>query len=308
VSSKRDVVVFCEVGSALPRIRSQFPSVTPVDISEGVPPDVRGDVLFGGFNPHSAEAMERGVHWVQLTGTGVDGVPPQLLAAEVVTCARGASALAISEYVIATIGAFARGFPGNWITEVPARWNFQEATTLAGCTVGLYGLGGIAQRVARIALAMEMSVVALRRTAAPSPIEGVEVVTSMTDLVARTDHLVLAAPGTAHTRHVVNAQSIAGMKQGVHLVNIARGSLVDQDALRVGLDDGTIARASLDVTDPEPLPAGHWLYEHPKVFLTPHASWVGPPFLSVATDIFCDNLGRYLAGEPLRYEVNNEGY
>jgi phosphoglycerate dehydrogenase-like enzyme len=91
------------------------------------------------------------------------------------------------------------------------------------------------------------------------------------------------------------------------VINIARGSLVDQDALRAGLDDGIIARASLDVVEPEPLPAGHWIYDHPKVFLTPHASWAGPPFMSGATDIFLENLRRYLAGDPLLHRVA-DGY
>jgi phosphoglycerate dehydrogenase-like enzyme len=83
---------------------------------------------------------------------------------------------------------------------------------------------------------------------------------------------------------------------------------VDQEALRVALDDGTVGRASLDVTDPEPLPAGHWMYDHPKVFLTPHASWVGSPAFVAATDMFCDNLDRYLAGQPLEGVVGPDGY
>jgi phosphoglycerate dehydrogenase-like enzyme len=98
------------------------------------------------------------------------------------------------------------------------------------------------------------------------------------------------------------------MKPGAHLVNIARGALVDQEALRGALDNGPIARASLDVTEPEPLPAGHWLYDHPKVFLTPHASWVGPPPLVASTELFCDNLERFLAGEPLQGVVGPDGY
>lgn len=300
--------MFCDVGPAVARVRSQFPSVTVVDISDGLPPGARGEVLFGAFHQHSVEAMDHGVRWVHLNGTGIDGVPPALLAADRVTCSRGASALAISEYVIATMGAFARGFPGNWLRQSPERWNFQEATTLAGHTLGLFGFGQIAQRVARIALAFDMSVVALRRTDAPTPVPGVEMVTTPAELFGRSDHLVLAAPATARTRHVLNAQSMTQLKPGVHLVNIARGALVDQDALLAALDDGTVARASLDVTDPEPLPAGHWLFSHPRVFLTPHSSWVGPPFLQGATDIFCDNLERYLAGQPLRFEVGSEGY
>jgi phosphoglycerate dehydrogenase-like enzyme len=101
---------------------------------------------------------------------------------------------------------------------------------------------------------------------------------------------------------------LAKVRKGVHLVNIARGSLVDQDALRIALDDGTVARASLDVTDPEPLPSGHWLYSHPKVFVTAHSSWVGPPVMEASTRMFCDNLERYLNGGELVGVVGDKGY
>lgn len=301
-------VVFCEPHPAVERIRAEFPSVTVIDISRDLPDGVTGDVLFGGFSAQARQAAGRGVRWVQLTGTGIDNVPPQMLAAEFVTSARGASALAISEYVLATMGAFARGLPDNWLRAAPERWNHQEATTLAGATLAVFGFGGIGQRIARLALAFEMQVRALRRSEAPSPVPGVAMASSVADLVAGADHVVLAAPATAATHHVVNAETIGLMKPGVHLVNIARGSLVDQDALREALDAGLVARASLDVATPEPLPAGHWMYAHPRVFLTPHSSWAGPPFMSGATDIFCDNLRRYLAGEPLLHLITAEGY
>jgi phosphoglycerate dehydrogenase-like enzyme len=142
----------------------------------------------------------------------------------------------------------------------------------------------------------------------PSHVEGVEIVHSLPDLMAASDHLVVAAPATDATHHAINAETLRLLRRGAHLVNIARGSLVDQDALRLALDDGTVARASLDVTDPEPLPAGHWLYTHPKVFLTPHASWVGPPVFEASTELFCDNLERFLAGEPLHGVVGPDGY
>jgi phosphoglycerate dehydrogenase-like enzyme len=252
--------------------------------------------------------MTAGVQWVQLIGTGIDGVPPEVRAAPVLTSARGVAAVAISEYVIATMGAFVRDFPGNWLREPPEHWFVQQAGLLAGSTLGLYGFGGIAQRVARIALALDMSVVAMRRRDLPSPVEGVVMTTSFRDLVSAADHLVLAAPATDETRLVLNAETLALARPGVHLVNIARGSLVDQDALRRALDDGTVGRASLDVTTPEPLPAGHWMFEHPKVFLTPHASWAGQTQFVAATEYFCDNLERYLAGEPLEGIVGPDGY
>jgi phosphoglycerate dehydrogenase-like enzyme len=269
---------------------------------------VRGEVLFGGFGRNSVKAMTRGVRWAQLIGTGLDGVPPEVRAAPFLTSARGVAAVAISEYVITAMGAFARDFPRNWLSEPPASWFTQPAGLLAGATLGLFGFGGIAQRVARIALAMDMSVVALRRQDLPSPIAGVTMASSFSDLISVADHLVLAAPATDDTRQVINADTLALVRKGVHLVNIARGSLVDQDALCLALDEGTVARASLDVVTPEPLPAGHWMYDHPKVFLTPHASWAGQVQFAAATEYFCDNLERFLAGEPLEGVVGPDGY
>jgi phosphoglycerate dehydrogenase-like enzyme len=300
--------VLCDHAGSLARIRDRFPTLEVIDITGGVPPGTRGDVLFGGWSPNSVAAVATGVRWVQLMGTGIDGIPPEVRAVPLLTTARGASAVAISEYVIATMGAFARNFPENWLRESPARWNIQPARLLAGDTVALFGFGGIAQRVARIALALEMSVVALRRTQAPSPIDGVSLVQSIEDLVSVADHLVLAAPATDITRHVINDETLALMKPGAHLVNIARGSLVDQEALRAALDNGTIGRASLDVTEPEPLPPGHWMYDHPKVFLTPHASWVGPPLFAASAELFCDNLQRFLAADWLEGVVGPDGY
>jgi phosphoglycerate dehydrogenase-like enzyme len=153
-----------------------------------------------------------------------------------------------------------------------------------------------------------MPVVALRRRDLPSPIAGVRMTTSVDELLSAADHLVLAAPATDETRQVINADTLALVRKGVHLVNIARGSLIDQDALRLALDDGTVARASLDTVTPEPLPAGHWMYDHPKVFLTPHASWAGQIQFAAATEYFCDNLERFLSGEPLHGVVGPEGY
>ena len=138
---------------------------------------------------------------------------------------------------------------------------------------------------------------------------GVEVVKSLAELLPDAQHVVLAAPATARTRHLIDAAAFALMTPGVHLVNIARGSLIDQDALRVALDDGTVAMATLDTVDPEPLPEGHWLYAHPRVRVAAHVSWYSPELQRAAVDIFVDNLGRFLRDEPLRGVVDPaEGY
>ena len=303
------VRVFNEIVQAADRLAAEFPEVEVVDITGGVPEGATAEVLFGGWGPNAVEAAGRGVEWVQLSGTGFNNTPAEILAVSTVTCARGASAVPISEYVLGTMLAFGRGFPQHWLREVPKHWNFQRMATLAGQTLGIVGIGGIGARIARLALAFDMQVIAMRRTDAPSPVPGVEITTNFDELLAVADHLVLAAPGTERTEHLIDGAALAKVKPGVHLVNIARGSLVDQDALRSALDDGRVARASLDVCDPEPLPAGHWLYEHPKVFLTPHSSWSSQAFFDSAIDIFCTNLRHYLAGEPLEHLIDRaEGY
>src|SRR4029077_4002579 len=152
--------------------------------------------------------------------------------------ARGASAEPISEWVMAAVLAWAKRMPQTWLREPPRHWNFPTPAldSVAGSTIALVGLGGIGTAIARRALAFDMRVQALRRTDAPSPVEGVRVVRSMAELVGGADHVVLAAPATPKTRHLVDADVLQRVKPGVHLVNIARGALVDQDALRPALD------------------------------------------------------------------------
>ncbi|MFI5217170.1 MAG: NAD(P)-dependent oxidoreductase, partial [Candidatus Limnocylindria bacterium] len=94
------------------------------------------------------------------------------------------------------------------------------------------------------------------------------------------------------------------VKPGVHLVNVARGELIDQDALRRALDDGRVGLASLDVAHPEPLPAGHWLYHHPRVRFSPHVSWSMPGAFDLLIEPFLENLRRFRSGEPLLHRVD----
>jgi phosphoglycerate dehydrogenase-like enzyme len=259
------------------------------------------------------QLRDLGVSWVQLPGTGVDAFRPlDRFAGVTLTCARGTSATAISEFVLASMLLFEKRLTDVWLHGPPPRWNIPESTlgTLHGRTLGLVGLGGIGSAIATRALPFGMRVVAFRRHAEkPSPVPGVDVVASLDELLPVADHLVVAAPATSATAHLLDAAAFDKMKPGVHLVNIARGTLIDQDALRVALDDGRVARASLDVADPEPVPAGHWLYEHPNVRLTAHISWSMPGGFENISGYFLDNLGRWLRDEPLDGVVDiNEGY
>jgi phosphoglycerate dehydrogenase-like enzyme len=296
-------------------VQARHPDVDVVALRPGDPPaDLRADVFFGGYGDW-ADTLPwldaAGVRWVQLSGTGADSIPEAVFAGRTVTCARGASATPIAEFVLGAILAHAKRFTDIWLREPPKHWNFPtpRMDVVEGCTVGLVGLGGIGAAVARRALPFGMRVVALRRTDAPSPVDGVEIVRTLDELLPVADHLVLAAPATARTRHLLDVDAFARMKPGVHLVNIARGALVDQDALRAALDDGRVAVATLDTVDPEPLPAGHWMYDHPQVRLSAHVSWYTPDLLARALEQFADNLDRFVAGEPLHDVVDPvEGY
>ena len=271
-----------------------------------IPQDASGEVLLTiprGY-PNLAELLDRGVEWVHVTSTGIDGFPLELLGDRVMTCSRGAGAIAISEWCLAMMLAFEKDLPGVWLNGPPERWFTAELGALYGKTLGLIGLGGIGTAVARRALAFDMSVLAIRRTATPSPMDGVEIASSLTELLGRSDHIVVAAPATAATRHLLDADALAAAKPGAHVVNIARGDLIDQDALRTALDSGHIARASLDTVEPEPLPEGHWLYRHPQVRLSAHVSWCMPDSWDLLITPFAENLQRRLSGLPLYGIVN----
>jgi phosphoglycerate dehydrogenase-like enzyme len=290
-------------------IAATLPDVEVIDAgTDPPPPDLRADVLFGGWGPHTLALAQR-VDWVHLAGTGIDSFPRELFDGPTVTNARGASAIPISEFVLAAMLAFEKRLPDTWIHEPPEHWNFAPLGWLNTRTLGLIGLGGIGVAIAERALPFGMRVRALRRRREPSPLAGVDVVGSLEELLPDADHVVLAAPATHRTRHMINAKTLKLVKPGVHLVNIARGALVDQDALRAALDDGRVAMATLDTVEPEPLPDGHWLYSHPKVRLSAHVSWASPAGLDRTLEIFLDNLRRYAAGEPLLHIVDpEEGY
>ena len=296
----------------LARVPHELPDVEVVTISDrdDLPPDLRGDVLvtYTWGAPNIAQVVQRGVRWIHTIGTGVDRFPFDVVGDRVLTCSRGASAVPIAEWVLAVMLAFEKRLPETWIHE-PAQWRRLQLGGLRGRTLGLLGLGGIGSAVAERALPFGMEVVASRRTSAPSPIAGVELLGSIDDVIARADHLVLALPSTPETRHVIGAASLARVKHGVHLVNVARGTLIDQEALRVALDDGRVACASLDTADPEPLLEGHWLYAHPRVRLSPHVSWSMPGALEVFVEAFVDNLRRFRTGLPLHGVVDvQRGY
>jgi phosphoglycerate dehydrogenase-like enzyme len=303
--SGRRLTIFVQIRETLARrVADALPehAVIAIPADGPLPSDARADVLLTlpWAGPNIADVLARGVRWVHALGTGVDAFPFHALGGQLLTCSRGGSAVPIAEWVLAVMLAFEKRLPEAWITAPPAEgWSRMHLGGLYGKTLGLVGIGGIGTAVAERARAFGMIVRAHRRTGASAPLRDIEVTRSLLDLVASADHLVLAAPATPATRHLLDRTALAVIKPNAHIVNIARGSLIDADALREALDAGRVAMASLDAVDPEPLPAGHWMYSHPRVRLSPHVSWNMPGAAELLLDAFIANVRRYAAGEPL---------
>ncbi|MEM9467711.1 MAG: D-2-hydroxyacid dehydrogenase [Actinomycetota bacterium] len=301
-----ETVVVNHTEYPLPDSMHAWPGIRIVECPNAgeIDPSIAGDVVLtrtsGG--PNLGELLVRdGIEWVHVVGTGVDGFPFDALHGQLLTCSRGISGDLIGEWVFAQMLAFAKGLPDVWLDEGPGEWSVPDRRigSLRGATVVILGTGGIGAEVARLALALEMRVIGVRRRGTEAPHPGMTVVNDLAAVIGEADHVVVAAPATPETEGLFDTAMFGAMKPGVHFCNIARGTLVDQDALRVALDDGTVARASLDVATPEPLPADHWMFDHPRVLLTPHTSWTGPGAFQNMIDTFEANYRKWRAGDPL---------
>jgi phosphoglycerate dehydrogenase-like enzyme len=236
------------------------------------------------------------LRWVHLRSTGLDKYPDWLFAVPQVTVTRGGYAVPIAEYVLAALLSFSKQVPAIW-AHSPADWRQHKLAGLDGRTLGIIGFGEIGRAIAQRALGFGMTVLGNRRSLGPSSMEGVDLV-SLEQLLSCSDHIVVCTPLTAETRGMINDAAFAAMKSGAHIVNVGRGPVIDTQALGRALEGG-LAGATLDVTDPEPLPEGHWLYRHPKVRISPHISGNSPETRGRINDFFINNLGRYLAGQDL---------
>lgn len=258
-------------------------------------------VVGGGASMHAWDRPPGWPHrlaWVHLRTAGLDEFPDWIFDVPLVTLTRGAQAVGIAEFALGAMLAHEKHFPAVWIRNA-ASWQVQPLGTLEGRTLGLLGFGNIGEATACRALAFGMRVLAHRRTATPITLNGVEAV-SLERLLEESEHLVVAIPLTAATAGLLGQAAFARMRPGLHIVNVARGEIIDHDALHAALEDGRVGAATLDVCVPEPLPPGHWLYTHPRVRLSPHLSWSAPTTSPRSAAIFLENLRHYMAGTPAR--------
>lgn len=249
--------------------------------------------------------------WIHLTSSGADFFPVAAVPAETaLTRSVGAYAGPITEYVIQAMLARDRPVP-PWHPQIAPPSPADEPTTpfpgLFGRHLVVAGLGAAGTQVAVAGRAMGMRVTALVRDPSRSAPDGVEL-TADHRRMAEADHLVLTLPLTPQTRHIVDGELLAACRPGTHVINVGRGALIDHQALhRAVRDHGMVA--TLDVTDPEPLPTNHPLRRAPGVVLSPHIAWRSGLSDTAFLTNTLDNLRRWHAGDPLTGAVDRRaGY
>lgn len=244
--------------------------------AEVVGPDdvdlARADGVIAGVRRWDGAAMDLapGLRVISRTGVGYDTVDVAAASERgIAVCyAPDAPTVSTAEHAVSLLLTVTKDL-GGWADRSPGADGPPPGLELAGATLGLYGYGRIARRVARVARALDMRVIAHDPYVTDTSDGEVELV-ELDELWRRSDVVSLHAPATPGTHRVVDAAVLGAMKPGSFLVNCARGSLVDQDALVDALDRGHLAGAGLDVTEPEPLPADHPLRRHARVVVTPH--------------------------------------
>jgi phosphoglycerate dehydrogenase-like enzyme len=276
------------------------PSGRPWDVPRGVRALFAYQSHWKGAPAEPPAGWPFDLEWLQIASAGVDTLPAWVHGVPLVCRAAGVHAPAIAEYVIGAVFAHEKRFWTGAVNRSEG-WVPYETGSVVGRRLGIAGLGAIGREIARLSLSIGMSVSGLSRTGAS--MDGVRAVPDLARLLAESDHLVVALPLTADTRGIVDARALQAAKHGLHLINIARGAIVDQPALLAALDAGRLAAATLDVTDPEPLPAGHPFYTHPANRLTPPVSGAVAENDRRMADMLVANLDAWLAGRPLRGRV-----
>jgi phosphoglycerate dehydrogenase-like enzyme len=244
--------------------------------------------------------------WLHVFAAGLDHPVFGVLRSRGVrlTHSAGASATPIAHTVIMHTIALCRAARSYAIGQERHEWRDERMTDLEGRTMGIVGLGSIGAEVARLAPHFGMRVIGMRRT--PRGDEPCETwpTSRLHELLALVDTLVLTTPLTDETRNLIGVDELAVLRPGAHVVNVARGEVIDEPALVAALQSGHVAGAALDVFAVEPLPADSPLWDMPNVIVTPHSAGDTPLVADRAAAVFADNLGRYVRGEALRNEAS----
>lgn len=276
--------------------------------------------IIAGYVPRDLTARAVNLKWYQQWGAGADWLAdyPEIVEMDfVLTSVSGVHAIPISEHIFAFLLGHARLLPAAIRGQIQGKWTRDETyikqsvVELAGSTMLLIGVGAIGERVAKLAVAHGMEVIGLRRNAAIATphIDHVVGPDSLLEVLPEADFVIVTAPLTSETAHMLDQRAFNVMKQSAYVVNIGRGGIIDEQAMIKALQSGSISGAGLDVFEHEPLPADSPLWAMPNVMVTAHYSGLTPNYDKRAFEILHDNLLRYRSGMPLRNVIDkNLGY
>jgi phosphoglycerate dehydrogenase-like enzyme len=298
-----------------PAIRTRFPQVaisvcgSYAEIAaalQAAQPDI---VLSHKFEPRPypgrALVDAECVRWIHVGGTGVDHFRPWPRARLTVTNSAGAPRIAIAEYVMGAIYALNHHLPDCFHAQAGRQWITRAIRVTQGGTAVVIGLGRIGGAICGKAKAAGLRVLGVRRRSEPVPdVDEVFPAERMRIALAQADYVVVAVPLTERTAGLLDAEAIAAIKPGALLVNVARGGVVDEPALIAALRSGHIRGAVLDVFQTEPLPADSPFWFLGNVIVTPHMAGFFDGWEQATLEIFCQNLARWLAEQPLLNEVD----
>jgi phosphoglycerate dehydrogenase-like enzyme len=252
------------------------------------------------------------LRWVQVMTAGVEGwlALPDLPANLALTCARGTHTESMPENIIGAVLYVAKPYAAAVENQKRGKWVQSVAQPLTGKTLGILGLGAIAQEVARIAAALGMRVIGTRRRPeAMANVAKVLPADGTPEVLAESDFVLLLLPATPETDDFINAERLAMMKPDAWLLNFGRGNIVKDDDLIAAVAAKKIAGAVLDVFRQEPLPADHSFWTTPGIIVLPHIGGPHPQRDRFVARLFADNLGRFLDGKPLKEVVDRKaGY
>jgi len=306
------------------RLAREFPQVRIVvrDRYDGIEDDLQdAEILFTTSLRPEQFAMARGLRWIHSPSAAVHQLLfPELRGSEVIlTNSREVHGPVVAEHVIALIFALARKIPQAVAFQRKHVWG-QEAIwnegahprEVGGATLGLIGVGSIGRRVAQMASAVGMRVIAVREHAEKGRPEGVGAVfapSEIDEVLKQSDYVAMAAPLRDATQKLIDAERLAVMKADAYLINVGRGQQVDEAALAEALRSRRIAGAALDVFEEEPLPQESPLWGLDNLLITPHTAGLTEKLWQRHFEVFSDNVRRYLAGEPLQFVVDKQkGY
>jgi phosphoglycerate dehydrogenase-like enzyme len=246
--------------------------------------------------------LEKGkkLRWIQALGTGVDGIVdrPPFREDVLVTNMHGLHGDSVPEAAIMLMLALARDLPRAMRNRNARKWERYPSQLMKGKTVGIFGVGAIARSLAPKCRSFGMKVIGI--TSAMRGVEGFDRMVRRDDLeatVGELDFLVLLTPYTAETRGIVGAKVLAAMKPSAFLVNLARGGIVDEEALLRALSEKRLAGAALDVFAEEPLPGDHPFWSMDNVIVTPHLGGFHDQYAEQALPTVVDNFRKFLAGD-----------